>query len=91
MRSKIGKIVFFILVALLIYKLTGSVLEYKTAYEQQKRHIPTFYEIQEELVRRGHNIKIDGIVGKETIAAWDREQCDQYAIEAFRRFAEMEK
>jgi len=41
--------------------------------KRKTTYMPTFEEIQEELVRRGHNIEIDGRIGKETLRAWDAE------------------
>jgi len=55
------------------------------AYGTQSADMPTFEEIQEELVRRGHNIEIDGRIGKQTLNAWDAEICDQEASKMFER------
>ena len=52
---------------------------------QTQADMPTFEEIQEELVRRGHNIEVDGRIGKQTLNAWDAEICDQEASKMFER------
>jgi hypothetical protein len=34
--------------------------------------LPTPEQIQKELVRRGYKINIDGVIGRETLDAWER-------------------
>lgn len=41
------------------------------------------WQLQTMLVERGHDITIDGRLGKETIAAWGREISNQVAEESF--------
>ena len=36
-------------------------------------------ELQKELVSRGYNLKVDGKIGPETLAAWDVEYSKQSA------------
>ncbi len=38
----------------------------------------TFTELQQQLVDRGYNIKVDGRIGKETLKAWSTEICNDY-------------
>lgn len=42
--------------------------------------LPTIQEVQERI-----GVKPDGIVGKETLEAWDKYICDQYAIEDYEK------
>ncbi len=44
--------------------------------------IITVKELQQQLVKGGHDIEVDGVVGKATMAAWDKAICNQYGIEA---------
>lgn len=41
-------------------------------------------ELQEELVRLGYNIKVDGNIGTETKRAWDEALCNQHAESFFK-------
>jgi len=43
----------------------------------------TFRELQQALVDRGHNIKVDGIIGRNTLSAWEKEICDDSALQFF--------
>ena len=55
-------------------------------HPQVKNKIPTFVEIQEQLVKRGYDIGskgIDGDIGEKTLVAWDRALCDQFAAAYF--------
>ena len=48
--------------------------------------IPTRGDIQQMLVDRGYDIGpkgVDGKIGEDTITAWDRAICDQYAAQYF--------
>lgn len=45
---------------------------------QSQAPMITFTEIQQILVDRGHNIEIDGRIGKETLRAWSVEICNDY-------------
>lgn len=42
-------------------------------------HIPTPTEIQRMLVDVGHDIEVDGIIGKATLEAWSDAVNNQYA------------
>ena len=47
-----------------------------------KPTIPTFIELQTELVRRGYDIGpagIDGRIGRDTVEAWEKAICDKEA------------
>lgn len=98
MRKKIGKIVFFVLLALLIYKLAGSVLEYKTAYEQQKKYIPSPMEIQTLLTEYAKDTNcprydpqgIDGVIGDKSKTAWSNFVNDRYASKCDWYYQEVE-
>ncbi len=92
-----------ILVALLGIVLVIGIGQYCQHYQRQittlqaelteaKNHLPTFIEIQEMLVARGHDIKIDDKICKgwnipghsETLAAWESEICNDFAEPYFR-------
>jgi len=46
------------------------------------KSLPSLFDIQEELNRRGCNLKVDGKLGPKTMAAWDKELCNDYATKA---------
>lgn len=46
-------------------------------------YLPTFRDIQEELVDRGYDIEVDGKIGRKTIEAWDRAICEDHAAKYF--------
>jgi len=50
---------------------------------QRSSFLPSPMQIQEELVKRGYKIKADGKIGNETLKAWDRAICNQYAEKEF--------
>ena len=58
--------------------------EYKKP-PQFNTSIPTPTELQEMLVAEGYDIKVDGKIGKNTIAAWEDYACNKYAVLEFRR------
>ena len=41
--------------------------------------IPTVFELQTALCDAGYTVKIDGVIGEETIAAWDSYCADRFA------------
>ncbi len=41
-------------------------------------HLITQTELQHELVSRGYDIEVDGVVGDETRIAWDLAVCQEY-------------
>lgn len=43
--------------------------------------VPTIDQIQQMLVDRGHDIRVDGIMGRETLDAWQEVVFNQYARE----------
>ena len=43
--------------------------------------LPSIMDVQRELNRRGYKLKVDGLCGPATQAAWDAECGNQYAIE----------
>lgn len=95
-RCNIDWLAVFIVLAILVFCVAiayfawiGVKATLREAISQD--HIPTFTEIQQQLVDRGHNIKVDGIIGKETLRAWERELCDQYASDMFKRMAGAKK
>ena len=45
---------------------------------QYIERIPTFIEIQELLVCKGYDIKVDGIIGANTLKVWEKAICQQY-------------
>jgi len=47
------------------------------------QRLPTFIEIQQELINRGYKLKADGVIGKDTLAAWKKEICNEYAAKYF--------
>ena len=46
---------------------------------ESQPHFPTPAEIQQQLVDAGYDIDVDGIIGTETLKAWDKALCTQYA------------
>jgi len=74
-------VILFIIVAIIAAVVVPQLLKDDPA----QADMPTFEEIQEELVRRGHNIEIDGRIGKETLRAWDKEIIEQSASKMFKR------
>lgn len=54
---------------------------------QTQAQIPTFTEIQQMLVEKGYKIKVDGVIGTETLKAWDAELCNQQASKMFKKMA----
>lgn len=52
---------------------------YWMGFVRGRDYLPTFRDIQQRLVDKGHDIKVDGIIGKQTLKAWDREICNQEA------------
>jgi peptidoglycan hydrolase-like protein with peptidoglycan-binding domain len=54
--------------------------------QRAENHIPTITELQQMLIDKGHyNLKIDGRLGPETMAAWEREINNQYAAKWFEK------
>ena len=41
--------------------------------------LPTPYELQEGLVAAGYDIEVDGVIGKQTVTAWNKYSCDKMA------------
>lgn len=46
---------------------------------ESQMQIPTIVEVQQMLVDKGYEIEVDGIIGKETLTAWDRAICNEEA------------
>ena len=44
-----------------------------------KHDLPSISQIQEQLVCLGYMVRVDGRIGKETVDAWDKAVCNQYA------------
>ena len=61
-------VVYFII---LMVFLGGMIIGRTTSPTIQS--LPTITQIQQELVRRGHDIEVDGQLGDETQEAWDEE------------------
>jgi len=61
----------------LCWNFAGSEVE-----PEVKHDIPSISQIQEQLVCLGYPVRVDGRVGKETIEAWDKAVCEQYAAKA---------
>ena len=68
-----------------VYRCWRYTVAIYASQTQQQADMPTFEDIQKMLVDRGHNIEVDGIVGKETLRAWDIEICNQEASKMFER------
>lgn len=52
--------------------------------------LPSIFDIQEELNRRGYGLKVDGEPGPKTRAAWDEALCDEHATKAIKEALERE-
>jgi len=48
--------------------------------------LPTFRQIQQQLVDLGEDIEVDGRIGKQTLTAWDRQICNQHGINDYRKW-----
>ena len=86
------KLTLFITLGLTFIVLIGVIcwaLPVQTVQSIQNVHtqIPTFRELQQQLVDLGYDIEVDGRIGKKTISAWEKEICNQHAIKAFERWA----
>ena len=51
-------------------------------YPPEDSHLMSTTDLQQELVRRGYDIQVDGRVGTLTQTAWDTEIIKQYTEEA---------
>ena len=51
--------------------------------ERESPGFITFRQLQQDLVDRGHDIKVDGIVGPNTLAAWEKEIGNDSALQYF--------
>ncbi len=65
-----GKYIVVYFIILMVF-LGGMIIGRTTSPATQP--LPTITQIQQELVRRGHDIKADGRLGPATQKAWDAE------------------
>ncbi len=74
-----------LVIGLLLFVLIGFLVERHHLQAEvrqlrlQSNRIPTFTELQEMLVAKGYDLKVDGIIGIETIMVWDKAISQQYA------------
>ena len=54
--------------------------------KEQEEFLPTFHQIQQQLVDLGYDIEVDGRIGKNTLAAWDRQICHKHGIADYRKW-----
>lgn len=70
---------FIVLIGVICWAVSPKEVD---AYEQ----LPTFRQIQQQLVDLGEDIEVDGRIGKKSIAAWDRQICNQHGINDYRKW-----
>lgn len=91
-------LIFVVIVAALLGFLLNSkdnevdLCEQHIAEQQQSISlVPSVIQLQRQLREKGHNIKADGIVGPNTLKAWDKEICNQHAAKWDFMYLEAEK
>ncbi|KKM86010.1 hypothetical protein LCGC14_1283420 [marine sediment metagenome] len=74
-------IAIFLLIIMLFTKPDGTPASaYTDEGSQAGAILPSMFDIQRELVRRGYKIKIDGKIGRKTLEAWDDALCERYFV-----------
>ena len=81
--------ILFIVCGCLALGWAGANEKYKTALKHKaeiiiQSEIMSIRELQRALVDAGYDIQVDGKIGRQTMAAWEKHCCNQYAIRAFK-------
>jgi len=83
LKSILAGLVLVVVISLGTKAYQGQIAILQAQVVKAESHIPSPIEIQQMLINKGHNLKLDGIIGKKTLAAWDKEVCNRHADKWF--------
>ena len=83
LKSILAGLVLVVVISLGVKAYQGQITTLQAQVVKAEAHIPSPIEIQQMLINKGYDLKLDGIIGKETKAAWDKETGNQYAEKWF--------
>lgn len=74
-----------ILLGLTIIVLCG-VLCWANLPQEVEVALPTFRQLQQQLVDLGEDIEVDGKIGPKTLSAWEKQICMKHGIADYRKW-----